>query len=88
MTKNIKGFVLGLVLGLVVALSGVGLAQDTTQTADPKEKEACCAMESCCCKGKADSCGMKHESKDHSAKNGCCCCSGDSCNMKAKQKQS
>jgi len=82
--KNIKGFTLGLVLGLALALSGVGLAQTTSQTPNQKEKPTCCSMESCCCKG--DSCAMKHESKDNSSKDGCCCCSGDSCKMKMKDK--
>jgi len=82
--KNIKGFTLGLVLGLALALSGVGLAQNTSQTGNQKEKQSCCSMESCCCKG--DSCAMKHESKDNSSKDGCCCCSGDSCKMKMKDK--
>lgn len=81
--KNIKGLALGLVLGLGLALSSIGFAQNTTQTDQPKEAESCCAMASCCCKG--DSCSMmKHDSKNHSAKEGCCCCSGDSCNMKMK----
>ena len=87
--KNIKGFCLGLVLGLGVALSSIGLAQNVTQTDQKKEAESCCAMESCCCKG--DSCAMKvgkeHAAKDHSmngsSKDSCCCC-GDSCNMRMK----
>ena len=81
--RNLRGFALGLALGLAAAISTVGLAQNST----PKEQtksESCCAMESCCCKG--DSCSMK-DHKDHSAKDGCCCCSGDSCNMKMKDKQ-
>ncbi len=84
--KNFKGFTLGLVLGLGLALSSVGLAQNATQTNQKKETESCCAMASCCCKG--DSCSMKdHANKDHmkthSSKDGCCCCGGgDSCAMK------
>jgi hypothetical protein len=88
--KNFKGFAMGLVLGLGLALSSIGFAQNVTQTEQKKEAESCCAMESCCCKG--DSCPMKmgkdHATKDHSmtgsSKDGCCCCSGDSCNMKMK----
>jgi hypothetical protein len=85
--KNFKGFSLGLVLGLGLAISSIGFAQNVMQTDQKKEAESCCAMESCCCKG--ESCSMKdHAKKDHSmtssSKDGCCCCSGDSCNMKMK----
>jgi len=89
--KNFKGFGLGLVLGLGLALSTIGFAQNSTQTADQKkEAESCCAMMAGCCKG--DSCDMKmkhdakmnHDSKTQAAKDGCCCCGGDSCEMKMK----
>jgi len=85
--KNFKGFALGLVLGLGLALSSIGFAQNATQTDQKKEKESCCAMASCCCKG--DSCSMKDDSKTHSSEHGCCCCGSDSCdmNMKDKHKQ-
>ena len=74
--KNSRGFVLGLVLGLGLALSGVGFAQSITQT-DKKEGAWCCAMS--CCSG--DSCSMmKHDDKNPSPKAGCCC-GGDSCSM-------
>jgi hypothetical protein len=84
--KNFKGFALGLVLGLSLAVSSIGFAQNTTQTDQKKEAESCCAM-SCC---KSDSCDMKAHDKDHmkgeAMKNGkedsCCCCGGDSCDMK------
>jgi hypothetical protein len=88
--KNVKGFVLGLVLGLGLALSGVGLAQTTTQTDQNKKAESCCAMESCCCRG--DSCSMKHQGMEHAKKEhsqhsqmDSCCCGGDSCDMKMKE---
>ena len=75
---------LGLVLSIGLALSGVALAQNATQT-DQKKAESCCAMD--CCKD--GSCSMKDhakkgESKDHSkhSKDGGCCCKGDSCKMK------
>ncbi len=79
--KNLKGFSLGLVLGIGLAISSVAFAQTATQ-GDSKKSESCCAMASCCCKG--DSCSMK-EHKDQATKHegGCCCCSGDSCDMKA-----
>jgi hypothetical protein len=78
--KNFKGFSLGLVLGIGLALSSIGFAQ-TTQSADQnKEAESCCVAR--CCHG--DSCDMKHDAKNHAAKDGCCCCSGDSCDVKMK----
>jgi hypothetical protein len=82
--KNFKGFAFGLVLGIGLAVSSLGFAQNATQPDQKKEMESCCAMTSCCCKG--DSCDMKtkHDAKEHSAKGGCCCCGGDSCDMKVK----
>jgi len=82
--KNLRGFVLGVALGLAAAISTVGLAQNSTPKDQKTKSESCCAMESCCCKG--DSCSMKNH-KDDSAKDGCCCCNGDSCDMKMKDKQ-
>lgn len=88
--KNVKGFVLGLVLGLGLALSGVGFAQSTTQ--GEKKHESCCLTSSCC---SGDSCSMKHGQEhakehanmaDHSKHTGCCCCS-DSCDMKMKTEE-
>lgn len=86
--KNIRGFALGLALGLAAAVSTVGWAQETRPTNQDKKTESCCMKEGCC---KADSCSMKdHAKKDHSKGHadheGCCCCSGDSCNMKMKDK--
>jgi len=78
--KNFKGFSLGLVLGIGLALSSLAFAQNTTQTDVKKEAESCCAMTSCCCKG--DSCDMKAH-KEHATKHEGCCCCGDSCDMKA-----
>jgi hypothetical protein len=92
--KNFKGFAIGLVMGLALAVSSIGLAQTTTQTEPQnKGKEACCAMSSCC---SGDSCELKHSAshdpknhaKDQASKDGCCCCCGsDSCDMSAKPKQ-
>jgi hypothetical protein len=88
--KNFKGFAMGLVLGIGLAVSSIGFAQNTTQTDQKKEGESCCAMASCCCK--SDSCSMKdHANKAHmktkSSEDGCCCCGGDSCDMKIKDMQ-
>ncbi len=82
--KNLRGFALGLALGLGAAVSTVGLAQNSTPKDQKTKTESCCAVESCCCQG--DSCSMKNRPKDHTAKDGCCC-SKDSCNMKMKDKQ-
>lgn len=82
--KNIRGFALGVALGLAAALSTVGLAQNSTPKDQKPQTESCCAMESCCC-CKGDSCSTKHDAKNHSSHEGCC--SGDSCNLKMKDKQ-
>ena len=41
--KNIKGFTLGLVLGLSIAVAGIAYAQTNTQS-DPNKKSECCCM--------------------------------------------
>ena len=84
--KNFKGFALGLVLGLGLAISGIGFAQNSSHTDQKLEMESCCATMPDCCQG--DSCDMKkHDAKDHAAKDGCCCCcGGDSCDMKMHDK--
>lgn len=86
--KNLRGFALGIALGLVAAVSTVGIAQSSTPHDQKPKTESCCAMESCCCKG--DSCSMKDHAgkghaKDHESKEGCC--SSDSCKMKVKPKE-
>ncbi len=80
--KNLKGFSLGLVLGIGLAVSSIAFAQTAAQ-GDATKAESCCAMASCCCKG--GSCSMKDhkEHKEGMKHEGCCCCSGDSCDMKA-----
>jgi hypothetical protein len=94
--KSIKGFALGLALGVAVAIGTVGLAQ-TTKPADQKQNaESCCAA---CCNhdgsGSMKSAEMKHEAgakhdpammKAHNGEGGCCCCGGDSCDMQMKTK--
>jgi hypothetical protein len=82
--KNFRGFALGLVLGIGLAISSIGFAQNATQTVDPKkEAESCCAM-ACCCHGDSCDMKMKHEATNQAAKDGCCCCGGDSCDLKMK----
>ena len=87
--KHIKGFTLGLVLAIGLALSGVAFAQNATQSDQKPDAESCCAMASCC---KGDSCTTKdHAKKDHSKEHGkdgcCCCCKGDSCKVDMKDKK-
>ena len=79
---------LALVLSIGLALSGVALAQNATQSDQKKTAESCCAME--CCKDGA--CSMKDHAKNghskdhskHSKDGGCCCCKGDSCKVNMK----
>jgi hypothetical protein len=80
--KSIRGFALGLALGLAAAITTIGLAQNTKPAQQDKNAESCCAMASCCCKG--DSCSMKEHAKNRGGKDGCCCCGGDSCDMNMK----
>lgn len=80
--KNFKGFALGLVVGLALAISSIGFAQTSTQNDPAKEKAAACCGESCCMQHAAG-----HDPKKHAEKEGCCCCSGDSCDMKIKEQQ-
>lgn len=81
--KNIKGFTLGLVLGLSIAVAGIAYAQTNTQS-DPNKKAECCCVAKDCCSG--DSCAMMKdgamkEGARKSEGHGCCCCGGDSCEM-------
>ena len=74
--KTRKNSILAMLLGLLLAVSAAGMAQDPAQGDQSKKTETCCAMDSCCCNN--GSCPMK---EDTDAKDGCC---GDSCNMKAE----
>lgn len=90
--KSIRGFALGLALGLAAAIATVGLAQSSKPADQGQKAESCCAITSCCCQG--DSCAMhsgekehvKAQVKKHSGEGGCCCCGGDSCDMQMKTK--
>jgi hypothetical protein len=82
--KNIKGFTLGLVLGLSIAVAGIAYAQTNTQSDQNKKAECCCVAMDCC---QGDSCpmmkdGQKKEGAAKSEGHGCCCGGGESCNMK------
>ena len=84
--KNIKGFTLGLVLGLSIAVAGIAYAQTNTQSDQNKKAECCCVAMDCC---KGDACQMKKKdgAKNHATsadKEGCCGCCGDSCQMMKK----
>jgi hypothetical protein len=98
--NTLRRFVPAVVLGLTIAIAGVGLAQNATQSGDNKKAESCC-----CC---GDSCDMKSgDMKNHAmaadkhecCSAGCCstkdgtrsatgkheCCAGDSCSMMKKE---
>ncbi len=82
--KNFRGFSLGLVLGLSIAVAGIAYAQGSTTQSDANKKSECCCMKMD--GSKADSCPMMKDGamKDGAMKSGdhgCCCC-GDSCDMK------
>ena len=80
--KPNKSILLLLLVGLLLALFAVSMAQNTSQNPQAKKSEvSCSSMDSCCCKG--DSCPMKDGATAKDGKDGCCCCSGDSCDMKA-----
>jgi hypothetical protein len=89
--KSIRGFALGLALGIAAAIATVGLAQSTKPVEQgPTQKTE--SMMSCCCHG--DSCAThgdkehaKMQMKEHSGEGGCCCCGGDSCDMQMKMKE-
>lgn len=81
--RNIKGFTLGLVLGLSIAVAGIAYAQTNTQSNQNKKAECCCVSMDCC---QGDSCpmmkdGAKKEGATKSEGHGCCCCAGESCEM-------
>ena len=82
--KNIKGFTLGLVLGLSIAVAGVAYAQTNTQSDQNKKAECCCVAMGCCsgdsCAMMKDGAMMKKEGAMKSDGHGCCC-GGDSCEM-------
>lgn len=68
--KPRKNTVLIMLLALVLTAFSATMAQTPAQ-GDQKKSEACCSMETCCCKG--DSCEMKkHDAKGHDAKGECC----------------
>jgi hypothetical protein len=79
--KHLRRLFPGLVLGLTIAISGAGFAQQAAQSADNKNESGCCASCDCC----SDSCAMmkKDAMKNHaisSLKHECC--GGDSCETK------
>lgn len=81
--KNIKGFTLGLVLGLSIAVAGIAYAQTNSQSDQNKKAECCCVAMGCC---SGDSCpmmkdGAMKEGAEKSDGHGCCCCGGESCEM-------
>lgn len=78
--KPHKSTILIVLLGLLLAVFAIGVAQSSSQTDQAKRSEASPSMDSCCCKG--GSCPMKKGASATDTKDGCCCCSGSSCDMK------
>jgi hypothetical protein len=84
--KPRKNITLTFVLGLLLSVFTVVIAQTPSQGDQKKAPESCCSMESCC---SGDSCHLKHEgvttadgtAAKTDAKSDCC---GDSCKMKKK----
>jgi len=75
--KSIRGFALGLALGVAAAIATVGLAQ-STKPVEQGQTQKTESMMSCCCHG--DSCAMhgkdkehaKMQMKEHTGEGGCC----------------
>jgi hypothetical protein len=77
--KPHKGTMLVVLLGLLLNVFAIGLAQEQITQAT---REAIHSKDSCCCKG--DSCEMKEGVSNTDKKDGCCGC-GDSCEMTMKE---
>src|SRR5215203_575517 len=82
--KTRKNSILAMLLGLLLAVSAAGMAQDPAQGDQSKKTETCCSMDSCCCNN--GSCSMKEEGAAKTDGKDAGCCSGDSCDMKMKDK--
>ena len=82
--KPNRSILLVTLIGLLLALFAVAMAQNTNQPTPEKKNEMSCSMDSCCCK--SDSCPMKGSATATDAKDSCCCCGGGSCDMKAHDK--
>ena len=77
--KPHRRLILPLLIGLVLVVFAISIAQTSQQPANQKKQtDSCCAMDSCCCHG--GSCDMKDGEKTDSTKH----CCGDSCDMKMK----
>ena len=60
--KSIRGFALGLAVGIAVAIGTVGLAQTTKPVDTAPKAESCCATSWCCHGG---SCAMHTAGMEH-----------------------
>ena len=83
--KNLRRLGPALVVGLMIAVAGISLAQSANQATN-NDKHSCCSVACDCC---GDSCQMmkKDGARNHAtsaAKEGCCGCCGDSCQMMKK----
>ena len=69
----------GLVLGLMIAIAGVGFAQNAGRSGDKKMESSCCCSDSCPMMKDG---AMKNHATSSDKHEGCCC--GDSCSTMKK----
>jgi hypothetical protein len=68
-----------MLIGLMLVAFAAGMAQTTPQGDQKKKAEACCSMDSCCCKGESSPVMKEDGATGAEAKHSCC--GGDSCEI-------